>query len=318
MAARRTSGAGRPAALATASTMIPSSAPWRSSPVSSRTRKSFSSVVAPANSVRSRALRDAAEPFPPVEARRASVASTSRIWRLDVSEEAVRAAWSVAQPTPSFAWRALPERYAITISISSGAACRRSAARSSIFARREDVSVTSRDVRTSCWRIIGPRAGAAGVLGAHLARDGVPRECRRRAAVALVPGDLVVPPRVWEADTDWRRAARRYTRVETKEVPHANHCPPDAVARTRFRRPVGRCRPGFAGPCRRSLCLRALPGKSRGGSRPESLVQPEGVHGEESLSRVARPVALRLEQRHPRHGVLHALTSGTSRDRGRW
>ena len=49
MAARRTAAAGRPAALATASAITPASAPWRSSPPSSRRRNSCSVSVAAAN-----------------------------------------------------------------------------------------------------------------------------------------------------------------------------------------------------------------------------------------------------------------------------
>ena len=78
IAARRTSATGSVAAAAIASIITPSSAPWRNSPTSRRTRNSCSAAVARANSACSSALRSTAEPFPVVAAMRPSVASTSR------------------------------------------------------------------------------------------------------------------------------------------------------------------------------------------------------------------------------------------------
>ncbi len=62
--ARRTSAPGTPDALATASVITPSSAPWRSSPESKRTRNRCSSAVAAPNSSPTCRLRSAADPFP--------------------------------------------------------------------------------------------------------------------------------------------------------------------------------------------------------------------------------------------------------------
>ena len=62
--ARRTLSAGTPAALATASSIRPSTAPWRSSPTTSRKRKLCSSWVARASSSRTSRCRSPAEPCP--------------------------------------------------------------------------------------------------------------------------------------------------------------------------------------------------------------------------------------------------------------
>ena len=62
--ARRTCAAGMPAAFATASTMTPSSAPWRSSPRKSPTRNRCSASVARPKSAASSSRRAACEPRP--------------------------------------------------------------------------------------------------------------------------------------------------------------------------------------------------------------------------------------------------------------
>ncbi len=77
MKARRTEAAGICAAAAMASSITPSSAPWRSSPVSSRRRKACSSAVAAPNSSPSSAARRAVDPVPDVPASSSSVASTA-------------------------------------------------------------------------------------------------------------------------------------------------------------------------------------------------------------------------------------------------
>ena len=64
MHARRTASRGTSAARATASTMTPSWAPWRSSPVSSATRKRCSGSVARAKSAASASRRAACDPGP--------------------------------------------------------------------------------------------------------------------------------------------------------------------------------------------------------------------------------------------------------------
>ena len=68
IAARRTFVAGTPAALATASATMPASAPWRSSPRSSRRKKSASSGVARAARSSSNRRRVATDPEPAVTA----------------------------------------------------------------------------------------------------------------------------------------------------------------------------------------------------------------------------------------------------------
>ena len=82
IAARRTSASGRPAALATASVSTPSLAPWRSSPMITRTRWSCSSAVAAPSSASSAAARSRCEPAPLAAASRENAASTSPIVRV--------------------------------------------------------------------------------------------------------------------------------------------------------------------------------------------------------------------------------------------
>ena len=77
MHARRTASRGTSAARATASTMTPSCAPWRSSPVSSATRKRCSGSVARAKSAPSASRRAACEPGPAIAPIASHAASTS-------------------------------------------------------------------------------------------------------------------------------------------------------------------------------------------------------------------------------------------------
>ena len=152
IAARRTSAAGSPAAAAIASSITPSSAPWRNSPMSRRTRKSCSAAVARAKRSRRRALRAAAEPLPAVAATAPSAASASP----SVSPGSVvgvpRSAPSVAQPTPIRPCRASPESQATAISTSSGAAPRRTSAIASRLASRLDVSAARSEAATRSAR----------------------------------------------------------------------------------------------------------------------------------------------------------------------
>ena len=77
MHARRTASRGTSAARATASTMTPSWAPWRSSPVSSATRKRCSGSVARAKSAASASRRAACDPGPAIAPIASHAASTS-------------------------------------------------------------------------------------------------------------------------------------------------------------------------------------------------------------------------------------------------
>ena len=77
MHARRTASRGTSAARATASTMTPSCAPWRSSPVSSATRKRCSGSVARAKSAASASRRAACDPGPAIAPIASHAASTS-------------------------------------------------------------------------------------------------------------------------------------------------------------------------------------------------------------------------------------------------
>ncbi len=77
--ARRTGVTGSSAAAAIASVITPTSAPWRSSPASSRTRKSCSGSVASANSARNASARSAPAPAPRMTAISPRRRSTSAI-----------------------------------------------------------------------------------------------------------------------------------------------------------------------------------------------------------------------------------------------
>ena len=80
MAARRTEAAGMPTALATASAITPTSAPWRSSPPRRRRRNVCSASVALANNPVTSSARRACDPFPatvPISVNLASTCSTS-------------------------------------------------------------------------------------------------------------------------------------------------------------------------------------------------------------------------------------------------
>jgi hypothetical protein len=144
MTARRTSASGTPAARATASVITPSSAPCRSSPDSSRTRKNCSSAVAAPNSSATSRLRSAADPFPATAPITVNAASTSAI----VSDGACAAGGSdrsAAHPTPICRCGSSPDRYATTTGTSSGPASARAAASAATFPSRAGVSPTSRD-----------------------------------------------------------------------------------------------------------------------------------------------------------------------------
>src|SRR5947209_3558415 len=158
IAARRTKSGSSPAARATASVTSPSSAPCRSSPISSRNRNSCSSWVARANSSRSRRSFAWAEPLPVVWARRSSSTSTWTTSRVGASAaRSTRAAWRAAYPMPIRPCRGAPERKAIAVSISPGAACFSEVASRSIFASRPLVWATRREVWPRSSRRTGER-----------------------------------------------------------------------------------------------------------------------------------------------------------------
>ena len=85
IAARRTSATGSPAAAAMASTMTPSSAPWRSSPASSCRRNCCSSGVASAKSAPRAAARRGADPTP-----RSCASAVSRTSRSVIDSDGLR------------------------------------------------------------------------------------------------------------------------------------------------------------------------------------------------------------------------------------
>lgn len=146
--ARRTSAAGAPVASASPSTATASSAPCRTSPVSSPNRNRCSSSVAAARSSSISRLRSACEPAPVTAPTSVSRASTSRT----VSEGSGAGGTgplSSFQPMPSRPCGRRPARYGITIGTSSASASRNSSASRAVFRDRAEVAATSRDTWAS-------------------------------------------------------------------------------------------------------------------------------------------------------------------------
>jgi len=108
--ARRTSDAGTPAALATASTMILSSAPCRSSPERRPSRNRRSGSVVRENSSAISRRRTACEPFPVAVAIRPRAACTSRSSSAGGGDAGGGRSRSEAQPIPTVPCGRTPER----------------------------------------------------------------------------------------------------------------------------------------------------------------------------------------------------------------
>ena len=143
--ARRTSAPGTPAALAMASTITPSSAPWRSSPESSPIRNRCSAAVARPNSSATSRRRSACDPGPASRPIRSKAASTPATVR-DGSGAGSGASRRAAQPTPIWRCRSSPERKATAGWTSPGSRRRRQAASRSTLARRAELAATAADV----------------------------------------------------------------------------------------------------------------------------------------------------------------------------
>ena len=109
IAARRTAADSTPAARATASTMMPASAPCRSSPPASITRNRCSSAVARPNSVASVSRRSPTDPAPLAPAASANARSTSATVSVGSVAGAGRSRRE-AHPTPVRRWRSSPDR----------------------------------------------------------------------------------------------------------------------------------------------------------------------------------------------------------------
>ena len=107
--ARRTSPTGTSEARATASVITPSSAPWRSSPDSSRTRKYCSCAVAAPITASISRFRSATDPFPATEPIRVNASSTSRTVS-DGASAGGGADRSAAHPTPICRCGSSPDR----------------------------------------------------------------------------------------------------------------------------------------------------------------------------------------------------------------
>ena len=107
--ARRTSPTGTSEARATASVITPSSAPCRSSPDSSRTRKYCSSLVAAPITASISRFRSATDPLPATAPISVNDASTPRIVS-DGASAAGGAVRSAAHPTPICRCGSSPDR----------------------------------------------------------------------------------------------------------------------------------------------------------------------------------------------------------------
>ena len=143
--ARRTSAAGTSAAVAMASVSTPSSAPWRSSPLTRPASSRCSVGVARAISARSRPRRAVVEPAPLSAEIRSNSASTSRTCNDGCAAGGGRSR-SAAYPRPVRRWRNSPDRNATTIGTSSGPARRRQSASNLVLASRPGVSATAAEV----------------------------------------------------------------------------------------------------------------------------------------------------------------------------
>jgi hypothetical protein len=109
ISARRTDEAGTSAARETASTITPSSAPWRISPVRSPRRNRCSDSVARPNSSSTARRRATCEPGPRVAPTLRRAASTSRTLRVGV-DAGDGTSRSDAHPTPIGSWGSTPDR----------------------------------------------------------------------------------------------------------------------------------------------------------------------------------------------------------------
>ncbi len=151
ISARRTVGAGTPAAFAMASPITACSAPCRSSPVRSRARNCCSGPVARDRRPASSSRRAACEPGPVVAPILRSDASTSSTVSTGGAACSGGRSRSAAQPMPIGGCGSSPERYATAMGISSGSSRSSTPASASIFFRRARVPETSAETSTSSF-----------------------------------------------------------------------------------------------------------------------------------------------------------------------
>ena len=147
MCALRTAAAGTAAALAIASTITPSRAPWRSSPPSTLHRSRCSSSVARPKTSTSSVRRAATTPAPDIPANSSIIRSTSPTSSTGSVAGSGRTARIVAQPTPIRPWAGAPVRNPTAGATSPGAARRSTSAISAAFSPRFEVA--ARRVETS-------------------------------------------------------------------------------------------------------------------------------------------------------------------------
>ena len=149
MTARRTIGAGMPAAAATASVTTPASAPVRISPTNSRPRKSASAAVAREKRRTSCWRRAPCDPAPVVVASTPTASSTSATVRLASGAGGQSSERIEAQPMPMRPWRTSPSRNPTTTGTSAGSSSANSPASASRFAVRLLVAPTASAAATT-------------------------------------------------------------------------------------------------------------------------------------------------------------------------
>jgi hypothetical protein len=148
MAARRTRSRGTPAALAMASAITPSRAPWRSSPRRSRLRSCPSGSVARANSPVSTAWRSATDPGPVMPSMVVTARSTSATVSVGSAAGVTSTLRTEAQPMPTRPCRGRPTRKPTAASTSDGSRRRSRSASVATLAERRLVAATSSEVAT--------------------------------------------------------------------------------------------------------------------------------------------------------------------------
>jgi len=154
----RIAAGGRFTARAIASSTRLSSAPCRSSPVSSPARNCCSGSVARANSAASSCWRRAAEPAPCNAATAASTPSTSASVSVAVAAgELASASRTWANPTPILSWRSCPASQSAASGRSAAAAATSMAAIASVFLLRARVAATAFEHATRSASCMGER-----------------------------------------------------------------------------------------------------------------------------------------------------------------
>ncbi len=142
-----------------ASTITPSSAPWRSSPLKTPHSNRCSAAVARVNTRYRRSRRRATEPAPLSTASSLSQRSISSTSSEGSSAGGASSLLSADQPTPMRPWRGRPVSTPTATTASSGVNDRSSSASSAVFSPRRDVPATCSDNAASSTNRIADRLG---------------------------------------------------------------------------------------------------------------------------------------------------------------